>query len=81
MLALSAGPGRPYSADYQARHGLSSSTNVQRALTTLVREEIVGRDESGEYRIIEPFLAAWLEREQADSPFARELRLRGPGGK
>ena len=78
MLALAAGPGRPYSADYQARHGLSSSTNVQRALTTLVREEIVRRDETGEYRIIEPFLAAWLEREQADSPVARELRRKRP---
>ncbi|MFN8222121.1 MAG: ATP-binding protein [Gaiellales bacterium] len=74
LLALAAEPGRPYSGEFQARHGLAASTNVQRALTTLVRDELVGKAESGEYQIIEPFLAAWLDREQRDSPVARELQ-------
>jgi len=67
MLALAAEPSGLYSSDYHARHGLESASHVQRALTTLSREEIVGRNEDGDYAIIEPFLAAWLLREQ-DGP-------------
>ena len=74
MLALAAEPSGLYSSDYQARHGLESASHVQRALTTLAKEEIVGRNEDGDYAIIEPFLAAWLLREQADSAVGRELR-------
>ncbi len=74
MLALAAEPSGLYSSDYQARYGLESASHVQRALTTLVKEEIVGRNEDGDYAIIEPFLAAWLLREQADSAVGRELR-------
>jgi hypothetical protein len=65
MLALAAEPSGLYSSDYHARYGLESASHVQRALTTLVKEEIVGRNEQGDYAIIEPFLAAWLLREQA----------------
>ena len=61
-------PAAVYSVDYQARHGLASSSHVQRALATLVREEIAGRDEAGVYRIVEPFLAEWLNREMTESP-------------
>lgn len=78
LLALANEPGRPYSGEYQARHGLVSSTNVQRALRALVEEELVGTTERGFYRVIEPFLAAWLEREQGEPPVARELRTRAP---
>ena len=74
MLALAAEPSGLYSSDYHDRFGLESASHVQRALTTLVKEEIVGRNEDGDYAIIEPFLAAWLLREQAESAVVRELR-------
>ncbi len=74
LLALAAEPSGLYSGDYHDRHGLESASHVQRALTTLVKEEIVGRNDDGDYCIIEPFLAVWLVRQRADSPVARELR-------
>jgi hypothetical protein len=66
MLALAFEPSaRLYSEDYRARHGLPASTFVQRALVALSREEIVGRESDDRtYRIVEPFLAEWLRREQ-----------------
>jgi uncharacterized protein len=74
LLALAAEPSGLYSIAYQERHGLASNTHVQRAVTTLAKEELVGRSEEGDYCIVEPFLADWLLREQADSPLVRELR-------
>ena len=41
---------------------------LQIALGGLIKKEIVGRDGTGDYRIIEPFLADWLLREQAGRP-------------
>jgi len=76
LLALALEPSRLYGADFQRRHDLESNTHVQRAVTTLVKEELVGRGEDGTYRVIEPFLADWLLREQAASPGVRELRRR-----
>ncbi len=73
MLALAAEPATVYSAEYQQRHDLRSSTHVQRALTTLVRDEIVGRLEDGRYAIVEPFLAEWLARDQRRSPAAHDV--------
>ena len=35
-------------------------SSVQRRLDALVKDELVARDASGEYRIAEPFLAEWL---------------------
>jgi hypothetical protein len=80
MLALAEEPAGLYSTGYQQRHGLESNTHVQRAVTTLAKEEIVGRNEAGEYCIIEPFLADWLLRDQADAAVARELRAGRRGG-
>jgi uncharacterized protein len=74
LLALAAEPSGLYRVDYQERHGLASSTHVQRAVTTLVKDELVGRNEDGDYAIVEPFLADWLLAEQAGSPVVRELR-------
>jgi uncharacterized protein len=74
MLALGEEPASAYSVDYQERHGLTSSSHVQRALDTLVKEEIVGRNEAGEHCIVEPFLAEWLERERGAPPDVRELQ-------
>jgi hypothetical protein len=65
LLALAAEPTRsPYAADYHARHDLPATPTLQTALGGLQRKELVGRDAGGEYRVIEPFLAEWLLREQ-----------------
>jgi uncharacterized protein len=74
LLALSAEPSGVYSAEYQARYELASNTHVQRALTALVKEEVVGRNRDGHYCVVEPFLAEWLKREQSEPPIAQELR-------
>ena len=66
MLALAEEPSaRAYSDDYRTRHALPAATNIQRALGSLRREDVVGKNEDGTYALIEPFLAEWLRREQA----------------
>jgi len=54
-----------YSADYASRHDLPPTPTLQRALSGLVQKEIVAQGRDGEYRIVEPFLAEWLRREEA----------------
>lgn len=79
LLALAAEPASGlYSNDYQARHGLASNTHVQRAVTALEKEDVVGRDRDGTFTIAEPFFAEWLRREQGGSPVVRELRRDQP---
>ena len=60
LEALAADPGRPFRAEYRRRHDLGPATNVQRALTTLERRELVV-GQGGAYEIVEPFLAEWLQ--------------------
>ena len=68
MFALADEPAAGvYSAAYHERHELPANPTLQTALAGLVRKEIVGRDADGDYRVIEPFLAEWLEREERDS--------------
>jgi hypothetical protein len=38
---------------------------VQAALESLIRSELAVRQARGEYRIAEPFLAEWIERNEA----------------
>ncbi len=65
MLALAEEPTRGiYSAAYHRRHELPPNPTLQTALTGLVNKEIAGRGEDSEHRLIEPFLAEWLRREQ-----------------
>jgi uncharacterized protein len=65
LLALAEEPTRsPYAAEYHARHDLPATPTLQTALAGLQRKELVGRAAGGEYRVIEPFLAEWLQREQ-----------------
>jgi hypothetical protein len=59
LEALAQEGGRPFSADYRRRFGLGPATNIQRALRTLERREVVAGDR-GHYRIVEPFLSDWL---------------------
>ena len=64
LQALAREPGRPLTGDYRRRHGLPGPSSVQRALEAVVKDELVTRDERGEYRIAEPFLGEWLRREE-----------------
>jgi uncharacterized protein len=64
LEALAREPGRPLTGDYRRRHGLPGPSSVQRALEAVVKDELVTRDERGEYRIAEPFLGEWLRREE-----------------
>ena len=54
-------PGHPLSKPYRDRHGLPATATVQKALQALERREVV-IGERGAYRIVEPFLAEWLNR-------------------
>jgi uncharacterized protein len=64
LLALAREPGRPLTGEYRRRHGLPGPSSVQRALEALLKDELIGRDVSGEYRIAEPFLGEWLRRDE-----------------
>jgi hypothetical protein len=55
-------PSAATSDDYRRRHGLPAPSSVQRALDTLVSEELIARRQPGAYRIAEPFLAEWILR-------------------
>lgn len=62
LQALAAEPGRPLSTDYRRRHGLGGASSVQKAVATLVKDELVLREADGAYRIAEPFFAEWIAR-------------------
>ena len=62
LQALAREPGRVFAADYRNRHKLSAASTVQYAVASLADDELIGRDPHGGYRIVEPFLAQWLER-------------------
>jgi hypothetical protein len=75
LIALAEEPtGSPYAAAYHERHDLPANPTLQNALVGLIKKELVARSEGGEYHIIEPFLAAWIEREQDDYGVAAQLR-------
>jgi hypothetical protein len=74
LQALAREPGRPFTAAYRDRHDLPPSTNVQKALRALEKREVVVGS-AGEYRIAEPFLAEWLNRQRVENaPEARSTR-------
>lgn len=60
LVALAREAGRPFTAEYRDRHDLPATTNVQKALRALVKREVVA-GEDGAYRIVEPFLAEWVQ--------------------
>ena len=60
LVALAREAGRPFTADYRDRYNLPATTNVQKALRALVKKEVVAGKE-GAYKIVEPFLAEWVE--------------------
>jgi hypothetical protein len=44
-------------------------------LAGLIKKEIAGRDAEGDYQVIEPFLAEWLQREQRDYAMSDLTRI------
>ena len=67
LLALAVEPANLYSEETRIRFGLPAPTFVQRAVSALTREDVVEKAEDGRYRLAEPFLAEWIDREQADA--------------
>ena len=65
LLALRGGPASLYAEETRLTAGLPAPTFVQRAVSALVREDVVEKDAGGRYRIAEPFLAEWIGREEA----------------
>ena len=65
LLALREGPASLYAEETRVHAGLPAPTFVQRAVSALVREDVVEKDTAGRYRIAEPFLAEWIAREDA----------------
>jgi hypothetical protein len=79
MLALADEPTRGvYSADYHARHDLPANPSVQTALAALVKKELAGRNDEGDYCLTEPFLAEWLQRQSASAASPPRPRSAGP---
>lgn len=62
LLALRPGAQSLYAEETRERAGLPAPTFVQRAVTSLVREDVIEKGPDGRYRLAEPFLAEWLER-------------------
>ncbi len=70
LIALVEGPQNIYTVDFRESYGFPSNSYVQRAVKTLVAQELVGQADDRAYLIIEPFLSEWIRREQR--PFVRE---------
>lgn len=60
LQALAKEEGRPFSVGYRDRHGLPSTSHLQRALRPLVEMELVTRESEGSYDFAEPFLREWI---------------------
>ena len=65
LLALAKEPLRPMDESYRRRHKLPAPSTVQKALETLVEDELVAKERPGDYRIAEPFLTEWILRYEA----------------
>jgi hypothetical protein len=75
LVALAEEPtAAPYSEGYHSRHELPANPTLQRALGALVRDDLVGKVDAGEYAVVEPFLAEWLRREQREYGLPQPLR-------
>jgi uncharacterized protein len=60
LQALAHEAGRPFSVAYRDRHGLPSSSHIQRAIAPLIEDELIVKEERGSYDIAEPFLREWI---------------------
>jgi AAA+ ATPase superfamily predicted ATPase len=71
LIALADGPQSIYTVEFRESYGFPSNSYVQRAVKTLVAQELVGQAENRAYLIVEPFLAEWIKREQRPFVVAR----------
>jgi uncharacterized protein len=60
LQALAREVGRPFSGPYRDRHGLPSTSHIQRAIAPLIEDELIVKEERGAYDIAEPFLREWI---------------------
>ncbi len=61
LLALAAESGFILGQDYRTRHQLAANpSTTQKALTALLEDELIAKDDTDGYAIAEPFLAEWL---------------------
>ena len=66
LQALSEEPGRPFQQEYRARHGLPDPSSLQRGVEALVDNEVVAKGDDGKLRVVEPFLAEWIQQLDQD---------------
>ena len=71
LLALREGPLSLFSEETRERTGLPAATFVQRAVKSLVRDDTVEQLPDRRYRLAEPFLAEWLDRDRSTTDGAR----------
>ena len=72
MVALATDPtSSPYAEDYRRAHDLPPASTLQAALAALEKREVAGRTDDGVLRIIEPFFADWIKREQRHPSLAQ----------
>ena len=65
LLALREGAQSLFSEETRERKGLPAATFVQRAVKSLVRDDTVEQLPDRRYRLAEPFLAEWLDRDRS----------------
>jgi hypothetical protein len=76
LLALRSGPASLYAEETRLTAGLPAATFVQRAVSALVREDVVEKGPDGRYVMAEPFLAEWIGRQEAGG--LEQARRAGP---
>ena len=65
LLALRGGPLSLFSEETRERAGLPAATFVQRAVKGLLRDDTLEQLSDRRYRLAEPFLAEWLDRDRS----------------
>ena len=70
LIALASDPGAsPFSKEFMSRHGLGPPSSIQASLRSLISKGIVIKDLSGDYELLDGFMAYWI---------LGVLRARGP---
>jgi uncharacterized protein len=55
---------KPFASDFIHRHGLRSASNAQRAIESLLKRDIIDRDNSS-FIIIDRFFKIWIQKTQS----------------
>ncbi len=62
LMALAQSPGaRPFSRDFQARHGIGPSSSIKASLDSLMKKGIVIQEPGGLYRFTDIFFPRWIQ--------------------